>query len=401
VDPTNVWAMTDRPDINSGYGISDDRNKNVGLTEFYPLKANGWNIEAGYFRIGMLTQNTQLATDNGKRFATDMITSPGDIGSMYYADPDGVVRGAMGAYNTSPNSNTTQNTLVGLPEGIAYPGQGSGVSETGTYQGQSRPYFLHRPFRSVAELGYVFSGTPWKNIDLFTPQSGDAPLLDVFSATETPGAPGGAFPLEAGVVNLNTRQEPVLQAILAGSYVDEALLTGTNPSSTAGTDPNSIFTPITGQQANLILTATGSILAFTSGTNTSPGQGPLENVSDLVGRWSAPLAQSSGTNTTNGYTGPMGILTNDYASAFTGNQALTMENVDRFREAFIRPLAAVGNTRVWNLLIDVVAQTGRYPAGTSNVANFVVDGEQRYWVHVAIDRFTGQVLDKQVEVVKQ
>jgi hypothetical protein len=51
-------------------------------------------------------------------------------------------------------------------------------------------------------------------------------------------------------------------------------------------------------------------------------------------------------------------------------------------------------------MIDVIAQTGRYPQGTTNPANFVVEGEQRYWVHIAIDRFTGQVLDKQVEVVK-
>jgi hypothetical protein len=28
-----------------------------------------------------------------------------------------------------------------------------------------------------------------------------------------------------------------------------------------------------------------------------------------------------------------------------------------------------------------------------------LEGEQRYWVHVAIDRFTGQVIDKQMEVV--
>jgi hypothetical protein len=52
-------------------------------------------------------------------------------------------------------------------------------------------------------------------------------------------------------------------------------------------------------------------------------------------------------------------------------------------------------------MIDVIAQTGRYPQGTSNPAYFVVDGEQRYWVHVAIDRYTGQVLDKQVEAVKE
>jgi hypothetical protein len=35
------------------------------------------------------------------------------------------------------------------------------------------------------------------------------------------------------------------------------------------------------------------------------------------------------------------------------------------------------------------------------VHDLVVEGEQRYWVHVAIDRFTGQVIDKQIEVVNE
>jgi hypothetical protein len=33
--------------------------------------------------------------------------------------------------------------------------------------------------------------------------------------------------------------------------------------------------------------------------------------------------------------------------------------------------------------------------------DFIVEGEQRYWVHVAIDRFTGRVIDKQIEVVNE
>jgi hypothetical protein len=78
-----------------------------------------------------------------------------------------------------------------------------------------------------------------------------------------------------------------------------------------------------------------------------------------------------------------------------------MTNIQRFREAAIRPLAAAGSTRVWNVMIDLVAQAGRYPQRTTNFANFVVDGEQRYWVHISIDRLTGEVLDKQVEVVKE
>ncbi len=30
-----------------------------------------------------------------------------------------------------------------------------------------------------------------------------------------------------------------------------------------------------------------------------------------------------------------------------------------------------------------------------------VEGEQHYWVHVEIDRFTGQIIGKQIEVVNE
>jgi len=53
------------------------------------------------------------------------------------------------------------------------------------------------------------------------------------------------------------------------------------------------------------------------------------------------------------------------------------------------------------LLIDVVAQSGRYPPGETDPKKFIVEGEQHYWVHVAIDRFTGQIIDRQIEVVKE
>jgi len=54
------------------------------------------------------------------------------------------------------------------------------------------------------------------------------------------------------------------------------------------------------------------------------------------------------------------------------------------------------------LIFDVIAQSGRYsPNATSLPNDFVVEGEQHYWVHVAIDRFTGQVLDKWIEVVTE
>jgi hypothetical protein len=81
------------------------------------------------------------------------------------------------------------------------------------------------------------------------------------------------------------------------------------------------------------------------------------------------------------------------------------KRLTRLREASIRALAATGTTRVWNLMIDVIAQTGRFPSNAATAASplaaFAVSGERRYWVHVAIDRYTGKVLDERIEEVKE
>ncbi len=72
------------------------------------------------------------------------------------------------------------------------------------------------------------------------------------------------------------------------------------------------------------------------------------------------------------------------------------------RESIARALGEVGQTRTWNLLIDVIAQTGHFKPSANSLQNdFIVEGEEHDWVHVAIDRFTGQVIDRQVEVVKE
>ena len=77
------------------------------------------------------------------------------------------------------------------------------------------------------------------------------------------------------------------------------------------------------------------------------------------------------------------------------------QTVKARREVVSRAISSVSQTRVWNLLIDGVAQSGRYPPGKTDPKKFIVEGEQHYWVHVAIDRFTGQVIDRQIEVVKE
>jgi hypothetical protein len=50
-------------------------------------------------------------------------------------------------------------------------------------------------------------------------------------------------------------------------------------------------------------------------------------------------------------------------------------------------------------MIDVIAQSGRYRPNASSLADFIVQGEKRYWLHLAIDRLTGQVIDQQLEAV--
>ena len=60
----------------------------------------------------------------------------------------------------------------------------------------------------------------------------------------------------------------------------------------------------------------------------------------------------------------------------------------------------VVQTRTWGLLIDLVAQTGHYkPNATSLTNDFVVEGEKRYWLHIAIDRFDGTIVGQQLEEV--
>ncbi|MCE0499385.1 MAG: hypothetical protein LV481_15700, partial [Methylacidiphilales bacterium] len=75
-------------------------------------------------------------------------------------------------------------------------------------------------------------------------------------------------------------------------------------------------------------------------------------------------------------------------------------------ESVVRSLAESSNTRTWNFLIDVIGQSGHFLNNSSAVSsggkdNFVVDGERHYWLHIAIDRYTGQIVDQQLEMVDQ
>lgn len=362
--------VSDRPDSSSGFDGGENNNGNAFWLQGLP-NVGGWSPNSTsltgpvLWHLGMISQNSTGYAGDGRRTNGDLQSV--SAGAQYYSDPDGVVRGAMGAYATGTASDT-----VGLPMMTATVFNTGGTVPTA--QAASRPMILNRPFQSVAELGYVFSGTPWKNLNFFTPESGDTGLLDVFCLGEA--NPGG---LGAGKVNLNTRQVAVLQAILAGAYKDDqAVSAGTLV--TSGT---------TGEAALLA----NKLVARTSGVSTngqsapSGGAQPLRNLGEIVGSMITP-----GTPPT--YDG----FCTDISAGFLN---ASDQKIQRRREAPIRALAACGQTRVWNLMIDVVAQTGRYPVNATGADRFLVEGEQRQWVHVAIDRLTGTIIDKQVEVVHE
>lgn len=204
---------------------------------------------------------------------------------------------------------------------------------------------LQRPFQNVGELGYAYNPITGATLNFYTSGSGDATLLDFFtySTTDNTATYGLPYPLRAGPVNINTRNWGVIGALLKGALPNEPPTTGGVPSGTATT------------AANLIRTA----------TNTQPAM----NRQDL-----ARLAAAVGT---------------------------TIGSTEEQKETVVRALSDTTQTRTWGLLIDLIAQTGRYAPGETDLRKFIVEGEQHYWVHIAIDRFTGWVIDKQIEVVNE
>ena len=253
------------------------------------------------------------------------------------------------------------------------------VTSTGTGQSiqESRPVILNRPFRSVAELGYVCRGTPWGNLNMTFPESGDTALLDVFCINE----PQNANALVAGRVDVNTRQPFVLQALIAGALSEDEL--------------NQTSATMTTAAAQAV-----SKLLYNRTTSTDKNSGPLANRAELVGRYigTSTPANVTDPNPDNAFTGLAYDIGTD--SAFSGTPAAL---IPRLRLATMRALGDATTARTWNLMIDIVAQSGRYPTNnpSNKLANFVVDGERRYWLHVAIDRYTGQVIDAQYEPVNE
>src|SRR5439155_20267596 len=64
----------------------------------------------------------------------------------------------------------------------------------------------------------------------------------------------------------------------------------------------------------------------------------------------------------------------------------TLATSDEATKSIARALAEVGQTRTWNLFVDVIAQTGKYKPNSPDLSgsNLVAEGEKRYWLNICL-----------------
>ena len=280
-----------------------------------------------------------------------------DVEDLYDEDPN--------LPNGSPGNTITIIDTTGHNDPADYVYGIEGMSYDDRTQNLSRPWFaptpppalanyvlLNRRFENVGEFGYAYnpaSTLASKTLDFFTAASADKPMLDFFTYNTASS--------RAGIVNLNTRNGPVLASIINGALLN---------------DPGAENTPTELVSRTDALAAGQAIVQET--TSANPGRGPALNRADV-----ARLAAAA-------------------AAALPGVLAAS----DETKNTIARALADTGQARTWNLMIDVIAQIGRYLPGTANVTDadkFIVEGEKRYWLHVALDRDNGSVLGTQLEEV--
>jgi hypothetical protein len=172
-----------------------------------------------------------------------------------------------------------------------------------------------------------------------------APVLDFFCYNPI----SSAYP-RAGIVNLYTRNAPVIAAILSRTIE-------TDPGPTPGPSP----TPVV-SAADALTAATAIVRETQKVLAGSPTYGSVQQT-DLTRAIAGRLSKA--------------------ASDAVPNLAIS----DETKNTTARALAEMGQTRTWNLLIDVIAQTGKYkPNSDLSGSNFVVEGEKRYWLHIALGR---------------
>ena len=260
-----------------------------------------------------------------------------EYGGAYYY-------GTEGMSWDDPNINLSRPPLAPNPASLGVPANYA---------------LLNRRFENVGEFGYAYnpaSTLTSKTLDFASAGSPDKPILDFFTYNE-------ASP-RAGIVNLNTRNGPVLASIIRGAWVHDPGAEIQPPSPPVPVPPTTLVS-----QADALAAGQAIVQA------TTAAGGAAVNRADV-----ARLAAA--------------------AAAAVPNLA----GSDEAKQTIARALAEVGQARTWNLMIDVIAQTGKYAPGTTDLTDpskFIVQGEKRYWLHIALDRDSGTVLGQQLEEVTE
>jgi hypothetical protein len=257
-------------------------------------------------------------------------------------------------YNCDPSPLTSACITFGADAGSAAPAPLSCVVASAAAYTSSLA-FLNRPLRSVGEFSYAYNlrnanignngPTYYLNNfkEIYKTTNPDPALLDFFTYNKAS--------VRSGIVSLNTRQPPVLAALLKGAIYNNASSNVVN-----NTDAT---------------TAARSIVKTNYNGTYALSRVEIANLSKTIAVTNTPF-------------------TNDDAQPLGTSEA---------RETIARALSEVVQTRTWGLLIDLVAQTGHYAPNAGGLANFVVEGEKRYWLHIAIDRFDGTIVGQQLEEV--
>jgi hypothetical protein len=211
---------------------------------------------------------------------------------------------------------------------------------------------LNRRFENVGEFGYAYSPAsnpvtrPSRTLDFASATSNDRAILDFFTYNE-------ASP-RAGIVNLNTRNIPVLASIIKGTLMNDPLAENI-PAPAA----------LLSQTTDALNAAQAIVQATTAAGGAAVSRA---DIARLAGVAAARLPAVLGVS-------------------------------DETKQTIARALADTGQARTWNVMIDVIAQTGHYGPNAQNLTNFIAEGEKRYWLHVALDRDSGAVLGTQLEEV--
>ena len=191
----------------------------------YIHNLNDWPDAPDFFQIinnAMKQGNGGVSPDPKNVFTVGAaLIDQYDTDDLYDPDPNPPNNGDFGntitIIDTAGHANSA-DYVYGV-EGMSFDDPTTNLARPGLYCPYPPPelanyVLLNRRFESVGEFGYAYnpgSTTPSKTLDFASSASKDKPLLDFFTYNSAGN--------RAGILNLNTRNGPVLASIIRGAWL--------------------------------------------------------------------------------------------------------------------------------------------------------------------------------------